>query len=114
MIAVTGLLPPSDSETRGFARGVSVFSSVSEEDDSVESTFVEEEGKLFGVVSALNSFVDVVVVVVVVVFIVVVVVVVIFVVVVFFVFSLTQLTENCGSCCQLVVVLLLSKDATCH
>jgi len=113
MIAVTGLLPPSDSETRGFARGVSVFSSVSEEDDSVESTFVEEEGKLFGVVSALNSFVDVVVVVVVVV-IVVVVVVVIFVVFVFFVFSLTQLTENCGSCCQLVVVLLLSKDATCH
>jgi len=112
MIAVTGLLPPSDSETRGFARGVSVFSSVSEEDDSVESTFVEEEGKLFGVVSALNSFVDVVVVVVVVV--IVVVVVVIFVVVVFFVFSLTQLTENCGSCCQLVVVLLLSKDATCH
>jgi len=112
MIAVTGLLSPSESETRGFARGVSVFSSVSEEDDSVESTFVEEEGKLLGVVSALTSFVDVVVVVVVVVF--VVVVVVIFVVVVFSVFSLTQLTENCGSCCQLVVVLLLSKEATCH
>jgi len=112
MIAVTGLLSPSESETRGFARGVSVFSSVSEEDDSVESTFVEEEeGKLLGVVSALTSFVDVVVVVVVVF---VVVVVVIFVVVVFSVFSLTQVTENCGSCCQLVVVLLLSKEATCH
>jgi len=111
MIAVTGLLSPSESETRGFARGVSVFSSVSEEDDSVKSTFVEEEGKLLGVVSALTSFVDVVVVVVVVF---VVVVVVIFVVVVFSVFSLTQVTENCGSCCQLVVVLLLSKEATCH
>jgi len=111
MIAVTGLLPPSESETRGFARGGSVFSSVSEEDDSVESTFVEEEGKLLGVVSALTSFVDVVVVVVVVF---VVVVVVIFVVVVFSVFSLTQVTENCGSCCQLVVVLLLSKETTCH
>jgi len=109
MIAVTGLLSPSESETRGFARGVSVFSSVSEEDDSVKSTFVEEEGKLLGVVSALTSFVDVVVVVVVLV-----VVVVIFVVVVFSVFSLTQVTENCGSCCQLVVVLLLSKETTCH
>jgi len=100
MIAVTGLLSPSESETRGFARGVSVFSSVSEEDDSVESTFVEEEGKLLGVVSALN--------------VVVVVAVVVIFVVVFSVFSLTQLTENCGSCCQLVVVLLLSKEATCH
>jgi len=111
MIAVTGLLSPSESETRGFARGGSVFSSVSEEDDSVESTFVVEEGKLLGVVSVLNSFVDVVVVVVI---LVVVVVIFVVVVVVFSVFSLTQVTENCGSCCQLVVVLLLSKEATCH
>jgi len=114
MIAVTGLPPLSESETRGLARGVSVFSPVTEEDDSVESTFVEEEDKLLVVFSASTFCVDVVVVFVVFVVFVVVVVFVIVFVVVFSVSSLTHLTEKCGSCCQLVVVLLLSKDATCH
>jgi len=103
MIAVTGLPALSESETRGLAMGVSVFSSVTEEDDSVESTFVEEEDKLLGVVSASTFCVDVIVV-----------VVAVFVVVSFSVFSLRHLTKKRGSCCQLVVVLLFSKDATCH
>merc|ERR1711862_1028069 len=99
MIAVTGLPAFSESETRGFARGACAFTSVTEEEDSVESTFVEEEDKLPGVVSASTSFfgVDIVV------------------VVVFTGFSCTHLTLKSGSCCQLVVVVFLfCKAATCH